>query len=84
MTETPQELIARLRFAAMDTLNRDKVRSEAREAADWMAAALVREARLRDALVVITQAKTTTNSAVNVQTIWNVTARARAAMELQP
>ena len=50
MTETPQELIARLRFSAMDTLNRDKVRSEAREAADWIKAALTREAELREAL----------------------------------
>jgi len=43
----PQELIARLRFAAMDTLNRDRNRAEAREAADWIKAALAREAALQ-------------------------------------
>ena len=40
--------------------------------------------RLREALVVIGQAKGTTNSAVNLQTIWNLTERARAALSVQP
>ena len=39
MTDPTQDLIARLRFAAMDTLNRDQVRADARAAADWIAAA---------------------------------------------
>jgi len=41
-------------------------------------------ARLREALMVIAQAKGTSNAAVNVQTIWNVTERARAALQVQP
>ena len=39
MTDPTQDLIERLRFAAMDTLNRDQVRTDARAAADWIAAA---------------------------------------------
>jgi hypothetical protein len=50
MHDMTQELLVRLRFSAMDTLNRDIQRADARKAADWITAALSREAGLRDAL----------------------------------
>jgi len=39
MTDTTQDLLARLRFNTMDTKNRDKARADACDAADWIAAA---------------------------------------------
>ena len=50
MTDTTQDLIVRLRFAAMDTMTRGAIRADTRQAADWITAALAREAALRKTL----------------------------------
>jgi hypothetical protein len=96
MTETPQELIARLMQHVEDTMVEASVDYPAGHEAgasisydsDFLqkcfetelAASLARKAVLRDALVVIAQAKSSTSPAMNIQTIWNVTERAIRAL----
>jgi len=46
-TEAAHNLIALLKFSAMNTMNRDINRAEARKAIEWITAALAREAALR-------------------------------------
>ena len=110
MTETTQELLARLMQHVEDTMIEAKAdypsdrlagqrisydsnflqkcfEAELTAAPDLHRIVTEQAAEialLRDALVVIAQAKRTSNAAVNVQTIWNVTERARAALQVQP
>ena len=74
MTDAPQDMPAL--GAAIDVLIA-AVRRAAIEQA-------VEIARLREALVVVSQAKVMTDPAMNMQTIWSVTERARAALQAPP